>query len=243
MLGIVIELALSWVLLKTLTNRNLEALGLTPTKGRLFALIAGLLLPLVLNSANQLLLAALQNYSYRVNAQYTAHELFKATAYLARSVVYENLIFCGAILFILNQKLGVKWGIALVSVAFGIYHWFSFNLWGQPLAMVITFLLTAAGGLVFALSFSWTRASYLPFALHLGNDWTNMVLFTPTHSNIGPQWLLHVGPLTYTAGLAKGIFIISWSYAFLPLSAAAYIWLAWKLRDKTHIPRKKSVEH
>lgn len=243
MFGIVIELVLSWVLLKTLTNRNLEALGLIPTKGRLLALIAGLLLPIALNSGNQLLLAALQNYSYRVNPQYSAHDLFKSTTYLARSVIYENLIFFGAILFILNQKLDSKWGVAIVSVAFGIYHWFSFNVWGQPLAMAVTFLIDTIGGLVFALSSNWTRASYLPFALHLGNDWTNMILFTPTHGNLGPQWLLRTGPLTYTAGLAKGIFIVSWSYAFLPLSAAVYIWLAWKLRDKGHIPRKKSVEH
>lgn len=239
MLGIAIELLLSWVLLKTLNNRNLEALGLKPTKKRLFALAAGLLLPILLNSGSQWLMSSLQNYSYQRNPHYSIEDLLKATAYLSRSVLYENLIFCGAILYILNQKLKPVWGIVIVSAAFGVYHWFSFNVWGQPLNMTIVFFLTALGGLVFALSFTWTKASYLPFALHLGNDWTNMILFTPAHSSIGPQWLLRTGPLNYVASLPKGIFIVTWTYALLPLSAAAFIWLAWKLRE---IPRKKSVE-
>lgn len=57
MLGILIQLLLSWLLLRFIERRNLEALGLLPTRRRLKDLAIGLLLPILYLSVLFLTLA------------------------------------------------------------------------------------------------------------------------------------------------------------------------------------------
>ncbi len=51
MLGIAVELLISWILLKVLEKQNLSALGLMPTRQRIKDVGAGLLLVVTLMSA------------------------------------------------------------------------------------------------------------------------------------------------------------------------------------------------
>lgn len=94
------------------------------------------------------------------------------------SLLYEELIFRAALLYIAIEKLGVKKACIISAVGFGIYHWFSFNVFGNPFMMVITFVMTAIVGLSWAFAFAKTGSLYLPIGLHFGWNFICMVVFS-----------------------------------------------------------------
>jgi hypothetical protein len=94
------------------------------------------------------------------------------------SVLYEELIFRGALLYIAIEKLNIKKACILSAVGFGIYHWFTFNVFGNPFMMAITFLMTAIAGLSWAFAFAKTKSLYLPIGLHFGWNFINTVVFS-----------------------------------------------------------------
>jgi uncharacterized protein len=189
MLGILVELSSSWVLLYLLERRNLSVLGLTPTATRLGDLGAGLLLPLVLVVIYSLVVSRVAQNPYHRNLLYTWKDLWKATAYVFKSVAYENLIYSGAILYILIQRIGSRPAVWVSAVAFGIYHWFSFGVIGQIVPMVYLLLVMGLAGYLFSLAFEKTGSMYLAFALHFGFDFVSMVVFSGD-DRIGPQLLV-----------------------------------------------------
>jgi uncharacterized protein len=189
MLGILVELAISWLLLKLILKQNLEALGFMPNGRRLTELLAGLLWPVLYIALFQYSVSLLVHNPYHLNPNYNLKAFWNANAYVFRSVGYEDLIFRGALLYILIKKIGPQKAIWISAVAFGIYHWFSWGLFGNPVQMAIVFLMTGAGGYVFALAFEKTRSMYLPFALHFGIDMVNMVIFS-NDKGMGKQLLL-----------------------------------------------------
>lgn len=95
-----------------------------------------------------------------------------------KSVLFEELIFRGALLYIAIKKLGIKKGCFLSSVCFGTYHWFSYNAFGNPVQMVIIFLTTTIFGLMLAFAFAKTKSLYLPVGLHFGWNLFNIVVFS-----------------------------------------------------------------
>ncbi|NNK76373.1 MAG: CPBP family intramembrane metalloprotease, partial [Maribacter sp.] len=77
--------------------------------------------------------------------------------------MFEELIFRGAILYILIKKIGVNWACIISAIAFGIYHWFSYQMFGRGMIpMIYVFLLTGAAGWMFAYAFARTRSIYAP---------------------------------------------------------------------------------
>lgn len=189
MLGIIIQLIISWALLYFIQKKDLSALGLVPTKQRIDQFATGLLLPVFYYSILLFGLAYLGKNSFKLNPTFTLNDLGRSILYLLKSVAFENLIFTGALLYILIKRLGPNKAILISAIAFGIYHWFSWNLFGDPSAMAITFFTTGVVGYVWALAFYKTGSVYLPFALHFGIDFVNMVVFS-TDKNFGRQLLV-----------------------------------------------------
>jgi membrane protease YdiL (CAAX protease family) len=79
----------------------------------------------------------------------------------------EELVFRGAILYILISKIGSSRTILLSAILFGVYHWFSFGVIGNLMAMLFVFIGTGLMGYAWALAFSKTNSIFLPFGLHL----------------------------------------------------------------------------
>ena len=117
-----------------------------------------------------------------LNQDYTARQFFSSVWYVFKSVMFEELIFRGALLFILIKRTGVRTALAISAVAFGIYHWFSFGIFGQPLNMIFVFISTGIVGFVLALAFQKTRSLYVPIALHFGYNFTSMIIFSSDKS-------------------------------------------------------------
>jgi hypothetical protein len=92
-------------------------------------------------------------------------------------VLTEELIFRGALLYILLQKIGSPKSIWISAIAFGVYHWFSYGVLGNLQAMILVFIRTGLMGYAWAWAFAKTRSILLPFGLHLGWNVTYKLFF------------------------------------------------------------------
>ncbi|NOT76700.1 MAG: CPBP family intramembrane metalloprotease [Cyclobacteriaceae bacterium] len=178
MAGILVEVIVSWILLWVVCKEHLPALGITPTRFRMIHLFGGLLVAAACCAAYEIMTTAFGNNQWILNSEITGSAILEGSRYTLVSVLYEELIFRGALLYIAIKKLGVTKACFLSASCFGIYHWFTFNTLGNPVMMVITFLMTGIAGLAWAFAFAKTGSMYLPMGLHLGWNLCNMVLFS-----------------------------------------------------------------
>jgi len=178
MAGIIVELIISWLLLWFISKKHLSVLGFRPTKSRVTNLGVGLLIAASCCTIYQMMTTAFVNNSWILNKQVTAKAILESSRWNLVSVLYEELIFRGALLYIAIKKLGVTKACILSAVCFGIYHWFTFNVFGNPFMMVITFLMTAIVGFSWAFAFAKTSSLYLPIGLHFGWNLFCMVVFS-----------------------------------------------------------------
>jgi membrane protease YdiL (CAAX protease family) len=102
-----------------------------------------------------------------------------------KSALTEELVFRGALLYILIERLGIKRGIVISSIVFGVYHCFTYGMLGSIVPMIYIFIITASMGLVWAFSFTKTASIFLAFGLHLGNNFLSALFSrSPTGSLI-----------------------------------------------------------
>ena len=178
MVGILVELALSWVLLWFLQKENLRVLGLYPRPDRL----KGFFLLFLIGAACSVVAVGLRvlffKEQYEVNPLLNAKLVWEGFRWNAVSVLYEELIFRGALLYILIRRLGMTKALLISAIAFGIYHWFSFGLLGNVAAMIQVFLITGIMGWVLAFSYTRSGSLYMAVGLHLGWNFTHGFVLT-----------------------------------------------------------------
>ncbi|NVJ66530.1 MAG: CPBP family intramembrane metalloprotease [Gammaproteobacteria bacterium] len=171
MLGILVILVVSWLLLHFSVKKDLLALGFTPVAPRLLQFFVGILVMLIL----LLLVVAADTWWYQFTWQkqesFSLSLLGNSAWYYFKAVLTEDLVFRGAILYILVKKLGPKIGVVLSAIAFGIYHWFSFGLLNGDINIVLltyVFITTGLMGLAWAYTFVRTQSIIMPLGMHLG---------------------------------------------------------------------------
>ncbi|HVS98044.1 MAG TPA: CPBP family intramembrane glutamic endopeptidase [Puia sp.] len=203
MIGILIELLLSWALLWAVEHRSLEALGLYPTARRFRLAAAGFLFAMIFMIAYQLGEAAILRTPYHFNRAYGFPQLGRAMWFLLKSVLFEELIFRGAILYILVRKVGERKAVLASAVAFGIYHFFVVGIY-SPMQALILFLTTAWLGYVLAIAFVRIGSIWIPIAIHYSLNLTPYVGFSQSNG-MGDQWFVHTTtphpPIAITLGL------------------------------------------
>ena len=219
MLGIIVQLLISWLLLWIIEKKHLSALGLTPTAGRMRDLLSGLLASLRICALYNFATTLFVNNRWIWNPEFTSAMLLNSTWWNLKSVLYEELIFRGALLFIAMRKLGEVKACLLSAACFGTYHWFSFSLFGNPVQMVFIFLMTGIAGLAFAFAFSKTESLYLPVGLHLGwNLCTNIVF---SNGPMGQQLFIKENENKQEGVLSLMIFLFQ--VVALPLITYGYL--------------------
>lgn len=154
-----------------------------------------------------------------LNPDFTVITFVSSSFWMLKSVLGEELLFRGALLYIAIKKLGLKKGCILSSVCFGIYHWFSYGIVGDFSQMIYIFILTGIGGLLFAYSFALTKSIYLPVGLHLGWNLVNVVIFSG--GPLGKQMFMYSGGHQLD-GLWTTIFFI-YQITFLPFVTYLYL--------------------
>ena len=211
MIGIVIQLILSWLLLWIFYKRNLSALGLTPTKERLTNFIIFFLITAALCSTGFLIKIYWGEQHWSLNPELSGSMIFEGVWWNIKSVLFEELIFRGALLYILIKKMGSSRAIIISSIAFGIYHWFSFGIIGSLIPMTVVFIMTGAMGILLAYAY-WKRLSlYIPIAIHLGWNITQIFIFS--QGPLGKGVFITEG----TKKFETGSYLIFFASTFLPI--------------------------
>ena len=177
MIGILIAFAISWLLLFLLEKKSLLALGVFPLFKRLQQFLSGFLLTAILCFAVQGLEAVLKPSVWKLNDQLSFAGFLKMGYWDFKSVLTEELIFRGAILYILIKRIGSR-GILISAVAFGIYHWFSYGLFGNIVPMIVVFVGTGLMGYAWALAFVRTKSMLMPLGMHFGWNFTFNTIFS-----------------------------------------------------------------
>jgi membrane protease YdiL (CAAX protease family) len=109
-------------------------------------------------------------------------------------VVFEELIFRGAIFRIAEESLGTAAGLVLSALLFGASHL------GNKGVTVIGALALLAGGITLGLAYCQSRSLWLPIGAHLGWNFTMGALFGTAVSGheaqgvfrfalSGPEWI------------------------------------------------------
>ncbi len=231
MIGIVIQIAISWVLLRLFGRHNLSVLGLKPTKGRILNLTVGLLLAAFCCCIYQILTTSVVGNYWILNQKQTLCDTLLGAWWVLKSILFEELIFRGALLYIAIQTIGITKASFLSAICFGVYHWFSNNVWGNPTLMVIIFGMTMIAGLMFAFAYAKTNSLYLPIGLHFGWNFCLIILFS--NGPLGQQILIKANDNQPEGIISLLIFLFQ--VLALPLIAFGYI--KWMDRQK-----KKLIE-
>jgi len=205
MLGLLAELMISWLLLWLFFKKGLPVLGLVPTQDRLFNLFFGILIAAVCCSLYYLSFTFFATNRWKLNNEFTGQKLLASSWWTLNSVLFEELIFRGALLYILIKKLGVRIACITSAVCFGFYHWFTSGALGNPLQMTIVFILTGIWGAMFAMAFARTKSLYLPIGLHFGWNFISTVIFS--QGPLGNQFLIISGGQKLGGALSVAVFI------------------------------------
>ncbi len=194
--GTLVALFLSWLLLRVTVHEPLTVLGVVPTKHRMIEFVAGMSFMALIAVINFTWQAHFKDVSYQVNPDYGLGQLLGGSYWVLSAVLYEELLFRGALLYLLIRYIGIVKACLVSSIAFGVYHWFSYEVFGSRLILMIyIFLVTGAGGWMFAFAYAKTRSLFAPIGLHLGWNLVTAVVFSS--GPIGEQWLIQQGEGAY----------------------------------------------
>lgn len=235
MAGIIVILIISWLLLWLICKKQLSVLGFRPTKSRMTNIGVGLLIAGSCCILYQIMTTAFVNNNWVLNKQVTGKSVLESSRWTLISVLYEEFIFRGALLYIAINKIGVIKACILSAVSFGIYHWFTFNVFGNPFMMVITFLMTAIVGFSWAFAFAKTSSIYLPIGLHFGWNLFYTVVFS--NGNFGQAIFVRING-NQLQGVSSWLVFLFQVFA-LPLLT---LWYLNRLSKKQKLPVYKEQQ-
>ena len=176
MIGLIL-LLVSWGLLRW-EGKGLDALGFNQPRLRLRQFAAGVAVTALAATVQQLGNAWSTGDTWQLNPRLTVGVVLAQLRLILNSVLYEELLFRGYLLYQAIRILGSRNGVLLSAAAFGIYHWFSFGVLGQPVEMAYVFVLTGAFGGMCAFAFAETKSVAMPIGLHLGWNLITYLLFS-----------------------------------------------------------------
>lgn len=187
MIGILILLTCSYLVLR-LYKRSAQMPQLFPKRQLFIDTLIGTF-PLFYYFFVEWLLGYLVKNPYQLNPAYTVADFTQTLSYIVKSVIFEELIFRGILFYLIWKKWGSKMAILISATSFGIYHWFSWNAFGNPIQMLIIFLSTSSVGFILGYAFIRTKYIYLPISLHFFTNVANMLIFSKDQT-LGQQLMI-----------------------------------------------------
>ena len=178
MVGILVQLAISWLIIWLVEKDNLSVLGFYPTKKRLTGFVVFFFITAICCASEFLMRIYFAKEQWQLNPVLSFQLVQEGIWWTIKSVMFEELIFRGVLLYLLIKKLGAAKGIIISAIAFGIYHWYSHEVIGDIKQMAITFTMTGIMGLLFAYAYAKTFSLYIPIAIHLGWNLTKGFIFS-----------------------------------------------------------------
>lgn len=186
MLQLIALVLISWLLIWLLTKGNLSVLGLIPTKERLQYFAILFITSGILSASAFILRMYFAEEKYTISPALTINSVLLEIWYQFRTVMTEELMCRGALLYILIKKIGQTKAILITSVLFAVLHWINAGVWGNLMQMIIVFSFTFVMGLLLALAYARTFSLLIPFAIHFGWNLTQNYIFpdNPTGNHI-----------------------------------------------------------
>ena len=171
MLGLLVIIVISWVLLCLIEKKNIDALGIIPYGNRIIQFLIGMFFIALIVLLKIYIESLVLNVEWKIKPSINFMLIFDSFIYHLKSALTEDLIFRGAIFYILINKLGSKWAILISAIVFGVYHIFSYGMINDrivPIAFII--LVTGVAGYVWAYTFYKTKSIMLALGFHLGSN-------------------------------------------------------------------------
>ncbi len=178
MLGLLVIIIVSWMLLHFFEKESIEVLGIVPSQKRMLQFLIGFVFIALITLSMICIQTVVKSVSWE-QKPVNYGLIYEAFIYHLRSALTEDLVFRGAILYILISRLGAKWGILISALCFGVYHVFSYGMTGGAIIPIIyVILVTGFSGYVWAYSFDKTKSILFALGLHLGSNLV-LTLFFP----------------------------------------------------------------
>ncbi|MFZ9262146.1 MAG: CPBP family intramembrane glutamic endopeptidase [Chitinophagaceae bacterium] len=178
MIGILIQVFISFLLLYFFDQGKLEVLGIYPSKKRIGNAFVILLVSMIASSLGFIFRIIFAKETWGINTLFSFKLLIEGIWWNIKSVLFEELIFRGVLLFLMIKWIGKNYGLLISSIAFGVYHWFSFEILGNYTMMLQVFLLTGVVGFLYAWGFVKSQSIYPAIAMHFGWNFTQDFLFS-----------------------------------------------------------------
>ena len=172
-----ILLLVTWVLLR-LEGKRLSAVGVDQPSRRFAEFGVGFAVLGLAAAIQQLGLSAATSDPFVRNADVRPALLLENARFVVNSVLYEELLFRGYLLYQAVRWLGPTRAVWLHAAVFGVYHWFSYGAFGNPVLMVYLLIMTGAFGLMWARAFVATGSVAAPIGLHLGWNAISYIIFS-----------------------------------------------------------------
>lgn len=222
-----ILILVSWVLLR-LEGRSLKELGFDRPKRRTLEFALGLGIAALFAIVRYTVQGLWNGAPWQANPAFALPAALEALRWVTNSVLYEELLFRGYLLYLAIRFLGARRGCYLSAIVFGAYHWFSYGVFGSLVPMAWVFLLTASFGLMLSVAFARSGSVAMPIGLHMGWNLVSILVFSD--GPLGPQLLVAASSAeaasaaqTVTTGL------------LLPLSLPIFaLWLLRRLYPEQH---------
>jgi len=224
MIGIIVQLAVSWLILYLIERSDLRALGLGITARHLALFVGALLIAAITCAMYYLLSSAAAGNPWRFAGAMTVERFLSGSWYVLKSVLFEEFVFRGVLLYLAIKRWGMKKACILSAVCFGVYHWISYNAFGNPVQMAFIFLLTGLAGLAFAYGFALSRSMYFPIGLHLGWNLVQILVFS--NGPLGKQLLIRTNEARPDGWVSLLLFL----FQLLVLPGIVFLCRRWLVR-------------
>ncbi|OIQ16204.1 MAG: CAAX protease family protein [Flavobacterium sp. MedPE-SWcel] len=221
MLGLLVIIVVSWGLLYLIEKKNITALGIVPNQKRVIQFLLGFLFISIITLCTIYIETLIKSIVWESKSVDYAL-IYKSLLYHFRSALTEDLVFRGAILYILISKIGAKKAIFISALFFGIYHVFSYGMIeGSIILILYVILITGCTGYVWAYAFEKTKSIALGLGFHLGCNLIS-VFFFPSQP-YGELLFVKVSGVSFSEWnelyflLFKGLFPSVLTFLFLKL--------------------------
>lgn len=167
MLGLLVILVISWGLLYFIEKEHIAVLGFTPPFHKIVQFITGFVIVTTIVCINIYIAAYFEKTQWKaVEINYSM--IWDTFIYHLRSALTEDLVFRGAILYILIKRIGAAKAIVISAAIFGAYHWFSYGILHERwILLAYVFVVTGFTGYVWAYTFYKTKSMMLGLGFHV----------------------------------------------------------------------------
>lgn len=169
MLGNIVLAGVSWLLFYFVLKKSFFQIWFSPFEQRIREIGIGMVLVIVAFATPLFIKTIAYEIEWGFSDSTSFKEIAQSFYFYFNSVVFEELIFRGALLALLIHYTSTKTGVIVSAINFGVYHWFSYGMFDSGIVpMVYVFVLTSGMGLVYAYMYSKTNSVLLPIVVHLG---------------------------------------------------------------------------